>query len=126
MGKPTCGHAHVSRSAGGAPGELKHLSTPRRRNHRETGSSGERTRSSPNRATLNGFASYARSGLYGLAWRRANGSAMITHADGNDLERSAGGSESLVLEGVRTGCRDREYHGGRVSPWEAGATTLQD
>ncbi len=65
MGEPACGHAHASRM-GGAPGELKHLSTPRRRDHRETGSSGERTRSSPNRATLSGFAPYARLGLCGL------------------------------------------------------------
>jgi hypothetical protein len=52
MGQPASGHAEASRAigAGGAPGELKHLSTPRKRKHRDSVSSGERTRTSPNRA----------------------------------------------------------------------------
>jgi hypothetical protein len=44
MGKPTWGHAHVSRK-GGEPDQVKHLSSPRKRE--DSASSGERTRKSP-------------------------------------------------------------------------------
>ena len=50
MGKPAWGHAHASYGEhiviGREPGELKHLSNPRKRKH--SVSSGERTRISPN------------------------------------------------------------------------------
>ena len=45
MGKPILGHARISRK-GREPGELKHLSSPRKRE--DSVSSGERTRKSPN------------------------------------------------------------------------------
>ena len=51
MGKPTWGHAHGATgehiACGGEPGELKHLSTRRRRD--DSPSSGERKGNSPNR-----------------------------------------------------------------------------
>ena len=54
MGKPPWGHAQgpnaESIGVGRAPGELKHLSTPRKRN--DSLSSGERKGNSPNRASL--------------------------------------------------------------------------
>lgn len=40
---------------GGVPGELKHLSNPRKRNHRDSVSSGERTRISSNHPDLSGW-----------------------------------------------------------------------
>ena len=50
MGQPARGRTRASvLSDGGAPGELKHLSTLRNRNHRDSVSSGERTRRSRNR-----------------------------------------------------------------------------
>ena len=52
MGKPGRGYALSSRK-GSQPGELKHLSTRRKRNQkRDSVSSGERKRKSPNRETL--------------------------------------------------------------------------
>jgi hypothetical protein len=51
MGKPAWGHAHAATgehiARRGEPGELKHLSTRRNRNH--SLSSGERKGNSPNR-----------------------------------------------------------------------------
>ena len=52
---------HPALIAGGQPGELKHLSTPRNRNH--SPSSGERTGRSPNRPGLSGDRAYARGGV---------------------------------------------------------------
>ncbi len=52
MGKPGRGHARSSRrefiAAGSERGEVKHLSTRRKRNYRDSLSSGERTGISPN------------------------------------------------------------------------------
>ena len=52
MGKPAWGHAHAARfehiGSGGEPRELKHLSTARK--GKDSVSSGERTRNSPNRS----------------------------------------------------------------------------
>ena len=52
---------HPALIAGGQPGELKHLSTPRNRN--DSPSSGERTGRSPNRPGLSGDRAYARGGV---------------------------------------------------------------
>jgi hypothetical protein len=46
MGQPAGGDTPAPASGGGAPGELKHLSTPRKR--KDSPSSGERTGRSPN------------------------------------------------------------------------------
>src|SRR5690606_1802536 len=52
MGQPAGGNAPASCgehiAVRRAPGELKHLSTPRKRNHRDSLSSGERKGNSPN------------------------------------------------------------------------------
>jgi len=48
MGKPTASHVAVRRKAR-EPGELKHLSSPRKRD--DFASSGERKRKSPNQRT---------------------------------------------------------------------------
>jgi hypothetical protein len=60
MGKPMLGYASITHtehiSVGGAPGELKHLSTRRKR--KDSASSGERTRRSPRQVE-----SCSRSGL---------------------------------------------------------------
>jgi hypothetical protein len=58
MGKPPWGHAQgpnaESIGVGRAPGELKHLSTPRKRN--DSLSSGERKGTSPNPSCVKGAA----------------------------------------------------------------------
>ena len=48
MGKPNCVNRNYSAKAGSIPGEVKHLSTQRKRNRIDTLSSGERTRNSLN------------------------------------------------------------------------------
>jgi hypothetical protein len=54
MGKPAWGHAHATATehigCGGEPGELKHLSTLRK--GKDSASSGERKRKSPNQRKL--------------------------------------------------------------------------
>jgi len=52
---------HPALIAGGQPGELKHLSTPRNRNN--SPSSGERTGRSPNRVGLSGRRPYVLAGV---------------------------------------------------------------
>ena len=58
MGQPSPVKAGESRrKAGGQPGELKHLSSPRKRNQiRDVQSSGERNEHSLNRVAISGVA----------------------------------------------------------------------
>ena len=75
MGKPGGGDAPPSRE-GGQPGELKHLSTRRKRNQmRDSLSSGERKGKSPNRVGLSprGVAGLQHKGPESIAERAWNG-----------------------------------------------------
>jgi len=64
MGKPDAGQTASSARSGGEPGELKHLSTRRKRE--DSASSGERKRRSPNRCAA------ARRGwrTHGKSWQQ--------------------------------------------------------
>ena len=53
MGKPNCVNHNYSAQAGSIPGEVKHLSSQRKRNRIDTVSSGERTRHSLNHLSVN-------------------------------------------------------------------------
>ena len=100
MGKPTRGNARVSSYEyivwRGEPGELKHLSTRRKRN--DFPSSGERKGNSPNRAAC-------RSGLEGS-----------TETSQPQVERLWKGRPKTVIarytDGARRGAVP-EYHGAR-------------
>jgi hypothetical protein len=75
MGKPGGGYAPSSRK-GSQPGELKHLSTRRKRNQkRDSLSSGERKGKSPNRGGLNlcGVVGLQHKGPESIAERAWNG-----------------------------------------------------
>ena len=53
MGKPNCVNRNYSAKAGSIPGEVKHLSTQRKRNRIDTLSSGERNGHSLNHLSIN-------------------------------------------------------------------------
>ena len=55
MGKPNCVNRNYSAKAGSIPGEVKHLSTQRKRNRIDTLSSGERNGQSLNRVLRTQF-----------------------------------------------------------------------
>ena len=102
MGQPASGGTEAPSRAtrGRAPGELKHLSTPRKRNQRDSVSSGERTRRSPNLTY-----SVAGKPMYvgGCTHRReafagASGSDQASF-QANGLGRPARGGESPVAGG---------------------------
>src|SRR5579875_61221 len=93
MGQPARRHGRAAagrRVCGGAPGELKHLSTPRKRE--DSPSSGERAGRSPNR----GAATPA--GVGGPSRPPAGGTGS-TPASRTDLEGPTRGGESPVGEG---------------------------
>ena len=106
MGKPGGGHAPSPRE-GREPGELKHLSSPRKRE--DSASSGERKRISPNRCQK-------AAGLKDLQ--------KVSEAKPNGLGRPTEGGESPVGV-VELAGGDPEYCGTREILREAGATTLQ-
>ncbi len=106
MGKPAAGKAAASRE-GREPGEVKHLSSPRKRE--DSASSGERKRKSLNRPVR-------RAGL----WDFQQGRELKPKR----LGRRTAGGESPVGVGERLG-KDPEYHRTREIRWEAGPTTVQ-
>ena len=110
--------------ARGAPGELKHLSTPRRRE--DSPSSGERTGRSPNRRGGTGCRR-CRGGV-----GRATGAPRQGGRPGSPrrsrrlLERAAGAGESPVGDASGGGVPSlREYRRTRGIRREAGPTTAQ-
>ena len=104
MGKPGAGKAASLREER-EPGELKHLSSPRKRE--DSASSGERKRRSPNRR---------QAGLKDLRkWRKPKR---------NGLGRPTGEGESPVGVGRSHG-KDPEYRRTREIQREAGETTPQ-
>jgi hypothetical protein len=113
-------HAQV---AWGALGELKHLSTLRKRE--DSRSSGERNGRSPNPGSVRAGARCC------LGVERSAGSGVPTarlaaSLNRTALERPTGGGESPVGDGGRAGLiEEREYHPTRGIGWEAGSTTTQ-
>src|SRR3972149_3408390 len=103
------------------PGELKHLSTPRKRDY--SLSSGERTGNSPNPRGRERHTGQCPAGV--VRHRRATpcyGREVTKPCSSRrTLERAAKESDSLVGERARAflACV-LEYHGTRGIPWEAG------
>ena len=123
MGQPTRRDGRVPRK-GREPGELKHLSTPRKRE--DALSSGERTGQSPNLCGV-------RSG-YALPWggctiqmeEHTRSSLGWTCVRRSVLERRTAAGESPVVDGGRSPVIwKREYRPTRDIGWEAGGTTSQ-
>src|SRR3989442_15758918 len=113
MGKPGRGDtwslAPESIGCGRAPGELKHLSTPRSREH--SLSSGERNGNSQNPNCATG-GSRCRSGVVGADTRtcRSATECRKSRVRRRCLERPARVSESLVSESPRSPVGLPEYH----------------
>ncbi len=113
MGEPGQGDAWSlapeSIGCGRAPGELKHLSTPRKREH--SLSSGERNGKSPNPVCAIG-GSRCRSGVVGADTRTCRYATELrkSHVRRRCLERPARESESLVSESARPPVGLPEYH----------------
>ena len=114
MGEPTRGNARVPRAetigARGARGELKHLSTLRKR--KDSPSSGERKGRSPNRSREEGC-SRCDEGVVsaGGASTRAHRGRMTFR--GRALEGLTIGGESPVPERGQPPAGRLEYHGAR-------------
>ena len=110
--------------ARGAPGELKHLSTPRRRE--DSPSSGERTGRSPNRRGGTGCRR-CRGGVgRATGAPRQGGRPGIPRRSRRLLERAAGAGESPVGDASGGGVPSlREYRRTRGIRREAGPTTAQ-
>jgi hypothetical protein len=82
-----------------APGELKHLSTPRKR--KDSPSSGERTGRSPNRVGVRSLPALPIRGWTRCREETADSSrANFTHCSRRLLERAAGAGESPVGDAV--------------------------
>ncbi len=99
----------------GEPGELKHLSTRRKRKKIDFLSSGERKGKSPNRPACG-------AGLWTA--QVSNSSYELVEARRRVLGKPARESESLVFESGRQR-QNPEYHETRETLWEAGGTTPQ-
>ncbi len=113
------GHLHCR----GAPGELKHLSTPRRRE--DSPSSGERTGRSPNPNGGRGCRR-CRWGVGRGARRGRQAPRPRSPVNRRPLERATGGGESPVGDGWWIGVALlREYRRTRGIRREAGWTTTQ-
>jgi hypothetical protein len=116
MGKPTGGYTPVLRAesigAERAPGELKHLSTPWKRNQRDSVSSGERTRTMPKPGWLSGLQAYATGG----------GCAMCveTTAVVSGSEKGSGQPKNLERFAI---AGDSPVGDGWAPPWRAFAST---
>jgi hypothetical protein len=106
MGKPAGGKALASRK-GREPGEVKHLSSPRKRE--DSASSGERKPKSPNRC-------FRAAGLWDC--QQVSGTKL------NGLGRPRKQGETPVGVGTDMG-QDPEYHRTREIRWETGPTTVQ-
>lgn len=113
MGKPGRGDAWSpapeSIGCGRAPGELKHLSTPRKRD--DSLSSGERKGSSLNPICVKG-GSRCRSGVVGSDMRICRFATEFrkSHARRRCLERPAAEGDSPVSENARPPVGDPKYH----------------
>jgi hypothetical protein len=126
MGQPGGGHTpSLTFRRGGAPRELKHLSTARKR--KDSPSSGERTGKSPNLLRVGSLPALRSGGC------TASGETAAAVSRGKSsgrsrrlLERAAAAGESPVGDAVRWGVPlVRKYHRTRDIWWEAGGTTLQ-
>ena len=108
----------------GERGELKHLSTRRKRKY--SPSSGERTGKSPNWYRLVGCRPMRYWGCK-ARWRSLQGSQGVIKLTLSriDLESRTIDGDSPVDERGQAPIGDLEYHGTREILWEAGRTTSQ-
>ncbi len=75
MGQPNCVNRNYSSKDGSKPGEVKHFSTQRKINRRDSVSSGERKRNSPNLFLL----AIIKTGVIGENIFLTNGSQLTTN-----------------------------------------------
>jgi len=124
MGQPAGGDTPAPASCGGAPGELKHLSTPRKR--KDSPSSGERTGRSPNPSGESSRSALPDGGMDGWHGGGDRPLARVVGVSRTPLERGAGAGESPVGDGAdRRVVPSREYRRTRGIRREAGRTTAQ-
>jgi hypothetical protein len=124
MGQPGGGDTPSSGMTGREPGELKHLSTPRKRE--DALSSGERTGQSPNQGGVCEPAGAVVLGLDGCLGAGSRPLAWEWHVSRRLLERVARAGESPVGDGMALRVQTlREYRPTRDIGWEAGGTTSQ-
>lgn len=123
MGQPG-GRDGPSPRKGREPGELKHLSTPRKRE--DALSSGERTGQSPNRVGVRSVRALPVRGCTIPMESFAQDSLGWVNVRRSVLERRTKAGESPVVDDVAPPViGKREYRPTRDIGWEAGGTTSQ-